>query len=101
MQHSEARHGLMNHLSPAGERPFTGSTNRVCGYDGRVAHSTARLAPVHGDHERTGFNHEAFLYAGRDEFLHGTTTFVREGVAAGQPALVVVGAEKIELLRAE
>jgi anti-sigma regulatory factor (Ser/Thr protein kinase) len=41
------------------------------------------------------------MYAGRDEFLHGTTTFIREGLQAGEPALVVVDAEKIPPLRAE
>lgn len=61
-----------------------------------------RLSAVHGDHTTdAGFCHEALLYAGRDEFLQGTASFIREGVWAGEPALVVVSAEKIEALRGE
>ena len=61
-----------------------------------------RVAAVHEDHEtEAGFRHEAFLYAGRDEFLHGTAGFIRDGLAAGEPTLVVVSAQKIRLLRAE
>ena len=54
-----------------------------------------------GDPRERGFRHEAFLYAGRDEFVHGTAAFIRDGLGAGEPTLVVVGAEKIALLRAE
>src|SRR5436190_16073394 len=45
------------------------------------------------------FRHEAFLYAGEDEFLGGTLPFIREGVENDEPVLVVVSADKIELLR--
>jgi anti-sigma regulatory factor (Ser/Thr protein kinase) len=45
------------------------------------------------------YRHEAMLYAGLDEFVPGAATFLREGVEAGEPALVVVSAPKIELLR--
>jgi anti-sigma regulatory factor (Ser/Thr protein kinase) len=48
-----------------------------------------------------GFRHEAFLYSGLDEFLHGMLPFIREGVERQEPVLVVIGADKIELLRAE
>jgi anti-sigma regulatory factor (Ser/Thr protein kinase) len=41
------------------------------------------------------------MYAGRDEFLHGTAAFIRDGLAVGEPTLVVVDREKIELLRSE
>jgi anti-sigma regulatory factor (Ser/Thr protein kinase) len=61
-----------------------------------------RVAAVHGDHEpQEGFRHEAFLYAGREEFLHGAATFISDGVEGGEPTLVVVDAEKIALLRGE
>jgi anti-sigma regulatory factor (Ser/Thr protein kinase) len=46
-----------------------------------------------------GFEHEALLYAGDDEFVDQSVGFVREGVAAGEPVLVMVGARKIALLR--
>ena len=46
------------------------------------------------------FRHEALFYAGFDEFLGGTLPFLREGIAAGEPALVVVDAAKIRALRA-
>lgn len=45
------------------------------------------------------FRHEALLYAGTDDFMAGTVPFLRAGVAAGQPALVVVDQTKIRLLR--
>lgn len=48
----------------------------------------------------TTFRHEALLYDGEVGFLTGTLPFIREGVAAGEPVLVVVSAAKIGLLRA-
>jgi anti-sigma regulatory factor (Ser/Thr protein kinase) len=45
------------------------------------------------------FTHEAFMYAGQDEFLAGTLTFVRGAVEAEEPILVVVSAAKIGALR--
>src|SRR3954468_131155 len=47
------------------------------------------------------FAHEALLYAGDAEFVDATASFIREGVEAGEPVLVVVGAEKISRLREE
>ncbi len=46
------------------------------------------------------FNHEALLYAGGEDFLAGTTSFIKAGVAEREPILVVVSAEKIGWLRA-
>jgi hypothetical protein len=48
---------------------------------------------------RRAFQHEALLYTGDEEFVAGTTAFIRDGLAADEPVLVVVGAAKIELLR--
>jgi anti-sigma regulatory factor (Ser/Thr protein kinase) len=45
------------------------------------------------------FRHEAFLYAGEVDFLAGALPFLREGIAAGEPVLVVVSAARIGLLR--
>jgi anti-sigma regulatory factor (Ser/Thr protein kinase) len=47
------------------------------------------------------FRHEALLYAGRDDFVRRTGAFLRDAVAAEEPALVVVDAAKIALLREE
>jgi len=47
------------------------------------------------------FRHEALLYAGMADFLAGTVPFVRGGVEAGEPVLVVESTAKIALLRAE
>jgi anti-sigma regulatory factor (Ser/Thr protein kinase) len=44
------------------------------------------------------FSHELLLYAGEDEFVAGAVAFLREGIEAGEPALVVVGAAKIDRL---
>jgi anti-sigma regulatory factor (Ser/Thr protein kinase) len=49
--------------------------------------------------ERGGFSHEALFYAGTRDFVEQIAAFVREGVAAGEPVLVMVRAEKIALLR--
>ena len=47
------------------------------------------------------FRHEALLYAGLADFLAGTVPFIRGGVEAGEPVLVVESAAKIARLRAE
>jgi anti-sigma regulatory factor (Ser/Thr protein kinase) len=47
-----------------------------------------------------GFRHEALLYQGEDDFLARTASFIREGLAAGEPTLVVVSAAKIDRLQA-
>jgi anti-sigma regulatory factor (Ser/Thr protein kinase) len=47
------------------------------------------------------FCHEAFLYAGEDGFVDGAAAFLREGIDAGEPSLVVVASHKIDLLRQE
>jgi len=46
------------------------------------------------------FTHEALLYQGLDGLLAETVPFLREGVEAGEPMLVAIGAEKITALRA-
>jgi len=52
------------------------------------------------DHSRAqGFRHEAMLYAGEQGFLEGALRFLREGLERREPALVVVSARKIALLR--
>src|SRR5712672_3160582 len=45
------------------------------------------------------FRHEALLYAGMAEFVAGTVPFIRGGVEAGEPVLVVESVEKVEMLR--
>ena len=49
----------------------------------------------------TAFQHEAFFYANDEEFLEGTAAFLREGAEAGEPALAVLAAPKIQALRSE
>jgi anti-sigma regulatory factor (Ser/Thr protein kinase) len=46
------------------------------------------------------FRHEAFFYAGRDEFVAGAASFIRDGLAGGEPIMVMVDAKRIALLRA-
>lgn len=48
---------------------------------------------------QTGFHHEAFFYGDADEFLAGAVPFLREGVEAGEPALVAVTRARAESLR--
>jgi anti-sigma regulatory factor (Ser/Thr protein kinase) len=45
------------------------------------------------------FCHEALFYAGREEFLRCVVPFLAEGLAAGEPILVVLGDEKVADLR--
>jgi anti-sigma regulatory factor (Ser/Thr protein kinase) len=47
------------------------------------------------------FRHEALIYAGPADFLAGTVPFIRGGLAASEPVLVVESAAKIAMLRAE
>jgi anti-sigma regulatory factor (Ser/Thr protein kinase) len=47
------------------------------------------------------FRHEAFFYAGRDEFLDGAAAFLREGAEAGHPTFAILSAPKIDALRSE
>jgi anti-sigma regulatory factor (Ser/Thr protein kinase) len=46
-----------------------------------------------------GFEHEALIYEGLDGFAAGVMPFLREGLEAGEPMLVAVGAERIARLR--
>lgn len=46
------------------------------------------------------FRHEALLYSGLDEFVDRIVPFLREGIAAEEPILVVVSSAKIRALRA-
>jgi anti-sigma regulatory factor (Ser/Thr protein kinase) len=53
-------------------------------------------------HEHTaGFCHRALFYSDLGEYVRETSGFLREGLVAGEPALVVVSGEKIALLREE
>jgi anti-sigma regulatory factor (Ser/Thr protein kinase) len=45
------------------------------------------------------FRHEAMLYAGWADFIAGTVPFIRAGIEADEPVLVVESAEKIDMLR--
>ncbi len=47
------------------------------------------------------YRHEAFFWSGEDEFLAGTTKFVREGVLAGEPVMVCVIGSRLAGLRNE
>jgi anti-sigma regulatory factor (Ser/Thr protein kinase) len=48
----------------------------------------------------TGFRHEAVFYDGDSGFLDATVPFIRDGVAAGEPILVMVSQLRIDALRA-
>jgi anti-sigma regulatory factor (Ser/Thr protein kinase) len=45
------------------------------------------------------FHHRALLYADESEYLAGTVPFVEAGLEAGEPVLVAVPQERLELLR--
>ncbi|HEY3480357.1 MAG TPA: sensor histidine kinase [Streptomyces sp.] len=46
------------------------------------------------------FLHPALFYRGEDEYLEGTTTFVHDGLRAGEPVAVAVPGDRLRLLRA-
>jgi anti-sigma regulatory factor (Ser/Thr protein kinase) len=48
---------------------------------------------------RRGFRHEALFYSGDESFLAATLPFIRDGLEAGEPVMVAVVQEKIDLLR--
>ena len=50
---------------------------------------------------QAGFRHDALIYEGLDGFLEGTVPFIRHGVEADEPVLVVVDDVKIKALRGE
>jgi anti-sigma regulatory factor (Ser/Thr protein kinase) len=52
-----------------------------------------------GIHQVDKFRHEALLYANLDQFVASTVPFIRDGVRAGEPVLVVESRAKIEMLR--
>lgn len=57
--------------------------------------SVSSRASAPGD----AFRHEALLYTGLDDFMAGTVPFIRTGIAASEPVLVVVDQTKIRLLQ--
>jgi len=48
-----------------------------------------------------GFQHEALIYEGDDEYLAGTIPFLRAALEAGEPAMVAVGPAQTALLEGE
>jgi anti-sigma regulatory factor (Ser/Thr protein kinase) len=46
-----------------------------------------------------GFSHEALMYAGEEQFVAGTSSFIRAGLDGGAAVMVAVSARKIDLLR--
>jgi anti-sigma regulatory factor (Ser/Thr protein kinase) len=54
-----------------------------------------------GDRARQGFSHEALFYAGPRQFTEKSAAFIREGLAADEPVMVMVTGDKIGLLRDE
>jgi anti-sigma regulatory factor (Ser/Thr protein kinase) len=59
------------------------------------------MMEVHASTHTNTFRHAALLYSSREDFLHGTTQFIREGLARGEAILVVEPTEKLELIREE
>ena len=47
----------------------------------------------------TGYRHEAFFYAGEDDFVAGTAPFIKEGLDRNEPILVAVVPSRIRALR--
>ncbi len=52
-------------------------------------------------HAQGSFRHEALFYAGEHEFVERTTAFVRAGLEADEPVLVMALGPKVRALRAD
>src|SRR5687767_8210817 len=59
-----------------------------------------RTGSREGAHAAT-FQHDALFYEGTADFVDRTSAFIRDSVTKHEPILIVVSAEKIELLRDE
>lgn len=59
------------------------------------------ITGAESDCDSEGYRHEALFYSDLEGFIAGTLPFVRDAVAAEEPILVVLGREKLELLRGE
>lgn len=70
-------------------------------YPARVNGAPPRGSRRAWQEEADGFRHEALLYRGEEEFLDRTAAFIRDGLEAEEPTLVVVSARKIAALRSE
>ena len=64
--------------------------------DDFLAPAVRTLSVPHGER---GFHHQTLLYAGEDGFLAGTLPFITDALAAEEPILVAVGAERIARLK--
>jgi anti-sigma regulatory factor (Ser/Thr protein kinase) len=62
--------------------------------------STATSTIPTGTAPAEPFVHPALFYADTDEYLAGTVPFVRDGLAAGEPVMVAVPGDNLELIRA-
>lgn len=51
--------------------------------------------------EQLGFQHQALIYEGVDQYLGGTLPFVREGLAGGEAVLIAVAEDRGEMIAAE
>lgn len=58
--------------------------------------TSAPVRPIEGT-----FRHEALFYSGPEQLAIGAGWFIREGLAAGEPVLVMALAPSVALLRAE
>ena len=59
-----------------------------------------RTETIQSEHDAS-FRHDAIFYSGTVDFVERTSAFIRDSVVEREPMLVVVSAEKIELLRDE
>ena len=48
--------------------------------------------------KQAGFQHQALIYEGPEEYLAGTVPFLRAALEAGEPAMVAVRRSRAELL---
>lgn len=51
--------------------------------------------------QHPGFQHEALIYEGPEEYLEGTVPFLRGAIEAGEPAMVAVGRSQREWIEDE
>jgi anti-sigma regulatory factor (Ser/Thr protein kinase) len=59
------------------------------------------VVSVIGSRSADEFVHPAFFYRGTEEYLKGTVSFLRDGLAAGEPVAVAVPGPNLRLILAE
>lgn len=83
-------------ISPARARQLAGEpTVAVAAGTSRIAETSSFIGKPH-----SGYQHEAFMYRSDAEFVAGTVPFIQDGLALGQPTMVIVVKSRLQMIQA-